>query len=175
MLAYQLIASRAITTGEEVIKLVLTSVHGGKTTELGETNLPVNQLHDQAVHAGIVGLQESSGNPTNGKIDLSLQWIHSSVKYLTEVLNRWDEHIQQANIELGDYQTDLKALYEPFRTLKGLHEIQKKEPKRIAPISMENSFSKWQRHGYSVTIIMLTFAFLACFTRNTFLDVSLCA
>lgn len=143
----------------------------GNSEDLGEANLPVVQLYDQANHSGVVDLQKANQEPTHGKVNVTLQWIHSTVKYLKDVLNKWDEHIQQINKDLNDYQYDLKTLYEPFRLLKGLKEFGRPEPKKYMGPLVENPFIKWQRRGQYVTLIMLTFAFLACFSRNSFLDV----
>lgn len=168
----------AITTGKEILRVVILDT---KQTEYGEVNLPVDQLADQSNHEGNLDLQTASGGPASGTISLNLQWIHSTVKYLKEIILRWDDHIQTTFADMRDYETDLKALYEPFRTLKGLKDVRKSTPQvqslaqsrtpSVTQISGSESFIKWQTYGFYATIIMLVFAFLAGFVRNTFLDV----
>lgn len=140
----------------------MSAVTNGQLTELGGINLPVDQLYDQGLHGGTYDLQTASGVSV-GKINFTLQWIHSSVKYLEGIIQKWNEHIENTKADENDYYQDLEALYEPFKGLRGLFEMSKSD--------LEDPFLRWLRYGTYVTVGMLSFAFLACFARNAFLDV----
>lgn len=107
-----------------------------------------------------------NGEPVPGTVNLTMQWIHSSVRYLDEIIQKWDEHIESTYADQRDYQHDLDTLYEPFKNLRGLQDFKKIQEE-------ENPFRKWQRYGCFMTVIMVAFTLLACFARNAFLDVNI--
>jgi hypothetical protein len=37
------------------------------------------------------------------------------VKYLADVVKKWDEHIKLQEEDLSDYEKDLVAIYDPFK------------------------------------------------------------
>ncbi len=43
------------------------------------------------------------------------------MKYLTDIVNKWDEHIRIQEDDLIDYERDLATLYEPFPNLLNLY------------------------------------------------------
>ncbi len=45
---------------------------------------------------------------------VEVQWIHSKISYLKNVIQKWDEHIEQKEEEHYEYIEDLKALSSPF-------------------------------------------------------------
>lgn len=189
-----------IRTGmEEVQIVVLTYDPRNRDEMLGEVIIPVSRLKDQYRHDELFDLQDMSGHPVSGKIHLSLQWIHSRVKYLTDVVRKWDDHIRSQIEDKQDFERDLATLYEPFRGLLRIRnqgaQSQTRQPKPVerndftaidrstkpqqaqykpvnkAPIAFGGDRT-WFDYAFYGTFIYLTFAILACFERNTFLDVS---
>lgn len=49
------------------------------------------------------------------RIHLNLQWIYSKVKFLSDVVEKWNEAIKIQEEDLLDYEKDLEILYEPFK------------------------------------------------------------
>ena len=56
------------------------------------------------------------------------------MKYLIEVVNKWNEHIKIQEEDLDDYEKDLAELYQPF---PGIISLYKKDP-----ASKQNNFYK---------------------------------
>jgi len=76
----------------------------------------VNGFKDQLKHDEWFDLERNQG----GRLHLNIQWIHSKVKFLSDVVDKWNEHIKIHEEDLFDYEKDLDVIYEPF---KGLQEI----------------------------------------------------
>mmetsp|Transcript_14763 Transcript_14763/g.16952 ORF Transcript_14763/g.16952 Transcript_14763/m.16952 type:complete len:475 (+) Transcript_14763:35-1459(+) len=155
----------AIVTGKEIIRILICADIDGRQVVLGEIRTNLEGLRDQAVHSGNLELSSTEGKPVNGFVQLSMQWIHSAKQYLKEVLAKWEEHIENTKQDLLDYEDDLRKLYEPFKNLAGLKGLKKSD--------IEDPFLKWLRYGTYVTVMMLSFAFLACFSRNVFFDLAI--
>lgn len=182
---------------EEIHVVVLAYEPRSRDDVLGEIIIPVSRLKDQYRHDELFDLHDISGHPVSGKIHLSLQWIHSRVKYLNDVVRKWDDHIRSQIEDKADFERDLATLYEPFKGLVNLRNktsqvrqpqqplrndfsalergggsVEPQPVKRVAAISFSNISDKtWFDYCYYGTLIYLTLAFLACFGRNTFLDV----
>ena len=197
--------SEIITGLEEVRVMILTYDPRNRDEVLGEVTIPVRRLRDQYRHDELFDLHDPRGHPTSGKIHLVLQWIHSRVKYLEDVVKKWDDHIRSQIEDKADFERDLNTLYEPFKgilQLKGSSGAgvgsgpQKKQPPSndFSVLERGNQFKQgkkfslftqsasqpsypisqaWFDYAYIGSFIVLAFALLACFARNTFLDVIL--
>lgn len=184
----------------EEIRVIVMSYDPRKRDEvLGEVSIPISRLKDQYRHDEIFDLQDLNGHPVSGKIHLVLQWIHSRVKYLSDVVRKWDDHIRSQIEDKTDFERDLFTLYEPFRGLLKLkgsttttstrqppkNDLQSFEKVKFSATPGASSFDAakmanlkdgeagmWYTYSQYGLAIMLAFAFLACFGRNTFLDVN---
>jgi len=83
---------------------------------IGKIVVQVNGFKDQLKHDEWFDLERNQG----GRLHLNIQWIHSKVKFLSDVVDKWNEHIKIQEEDLFDYEKDLDVIYEPF---KGLQEI----------------------------------------------------
>lgn len=101
---------------------------------IGKIILQVNAFKDQLKHDEWFDLERNQG----GRLHLNVQWIHSKViirlfvvkinqfannkqvKFLSDVVNKWDEHIKIQEEDLFDYEKDLDIIYEPFKGLQKL-------------------------------------------------------
>ncbi|KAL4503042.1 hypothetical protein ABPG72_014271 [Tetrahymena utriculariae] len=103
-----------INTGQESIQInVMNYDRASQDTLLGCVTIPLSILKDQYPRENQYQLLGYDKNEI-GTIFLSLQWLHSQEKYLSDTLAHWDEHIKQQEEELYDYEKDLSLLYSPF-------------------------------------------------------------
>lgn len=186
---------------ERLKVVVMTHDPQGQDEVLGEIVIPVSRLRDQYRHDELFDLQDLSGRPVSGKIHLVLQWIHSRVKYLSDVIKKWDDHIRTQIEDKAEYERDLAILYEPFKGLLKLKSpnagAQGRQP-RQAPkndfsgverggggvqngglsigkklgASLGQGDTQWLNYSYYASLLVFLFAVLAGFGRNTFLDVT---
>jgi len=133
-----------VRTGmEEIQVVVLTYDPRSRDEVLGEVIIPVSRLKDQYRHDELFDLHGINGQPVSGKVHLVLHWIHSRVKYLSDVVRKWDEHIRAQFEDKSDFEKDLQTLYEPF---KGLLRLKNKPTQtRQAPVVQKNDFSAIER------------------------------
>ncbi|KAL4455431.1 hypothetical protein ABPG74_012583 [Tetrahymena malaccensis] len=103
-----------INTGQESIQInVMNYDRASQDTLLGSVTIPLSILKDQYPRENEYQLLGYDKNEI-GSIFLSLQWLHSQEKYLSDTLAQWDEHIKQQEEELYDFEKDLSLLYSPF-------------------------------------------------------------
>lgn len=81
---------------------------------LGEVVIPVANLSDQFFRDQMFEFQDSRGNLIGGQVHLKLQWVHSRVKYLENVIRKWEENIQVQLEDKEDFEQSLAALQELF-------------------------------------------------------------
>lgn len=98
---------------------------------IGKIVLQVNGFKDQLKHDEWFDLERNQG----GRIHLNIQWIHSKVKFLSDVVEKWNEHIKIQEEDLFDYERDLEIIYEPFKGLQQLYSggSAKKQPQKYVP------------------------------------------
>ncbi len=58
------------------------------------------------------------------------------MKYLKDVVQKWDEHIRLQQEDLLDYERDLAVLYEPFTNLMRLYRGDRDRTEHQSDISM---------------------------------------
>ena len=100
---------------EVLIQVAITDGHNENI--IGEIQIPISRLSDQYKHDEWFDLMDIHGNLGAGRIHLSLNWIYSRVKYLVDVVKKWDDHIHMQYEDKIDREKDLKILYEPFPKL----------------------------------------------------------
>lgn len=100
---------------------------------MGKIVLQVNGFKDQLKHDEWFDLERNQG----GRIHLNIQWIHSKVKFLSDVVEKWNEHIKIQEEDLFDYERDLEIIYEPFKGLQQLYSgggsVKKQAQKYVPP------------------------------------------
>lgn len=84
---------------------------------IGKIIIQVNGFKDQLKHDEWFDLERNQG----GRLHLNIQWIHSKVKFLSDVVEKWNEHIKIQEEDLFDYERDLEVIYEPFQGLSQLY------------------------------------------------------
>eukprot|EP01017_Pseudomicrothorax_dubius_P003436 TRINITY_DN10494_c0_g1_i2.p1 TRINITY_DN10494_c0_g1~~TRINITY_DN10494_c0_g1_i2.p1 ORF type:complete len:418 (+),score=72.10 TRINITY_DN10494_c0_g1_i2:281-1534(+) len=108
-----------VKTGLDDLKVSVISKDAQREETAGQIVIPISRLRDQQKIEEWFDLLDRNGAKTRGRIRLTLQWIHSRVKYLSDIIRKWDEHIKFQNEDKADYQRDLDALHEPFPSLRG--------------------------------------------------------
>ena len=54
-------------------------------------------------------------------LDFFINFILKKVRFLTDVVEKWEDHIKMQNEDLYDYEKDLEILYSPFPRLQQLY------------------------------------------------------
>ena len=156
--------------------------------------MPVRILRDQERHDELFDLHDIRGHPVSGKIHIILQWIHSRVKYLSDIVKKWDNHINAQIEDKTDFERDLETLYQPFQGLSKLSALTPVTQSHQKKPAFKNNFSAiekgfqykqgrnetyslnehtqvWFEYAYIGSLIVLAFSLFAGFARDTFLDV----
>ncbi|CAD8096841.1 unnamed protein product [Paramecium primaurelia] len=101
-------------------------------------------LKNQQLHDIWLDLYDINGNRSGSQLNIQIQWVYSKVKYLRDVLNSYQQQVNQQEQELLQYERDLFILYEPFvkwRQLntKGYQKPITQEPASMIPISYQQA------------------------------------
>lgn len=109
-----------IKTGMEDLQLriVLSDRSLSSEETIGQTRIPLSRLRDQQAKEDGFELMDKNGLVTNGKILLTLQWIYSKVKFLTDAVTKWDKLIADQIEDKKEYEQDILTLYDPFPELR---------------------------------------------------------
>lgn len=84
------------------------------------SEISLENLSDQTKHDETIQMKNNEGRLTQCRLHLSLQWIHSKVKYLTNVMQKWDHHIWEERKNHESYIADIDTLYSPFDGMRHL-------------------------------------------------------
>ena len=112
----------------------------GNTQEpevVGEFVFPIKDLSDQFFRDQLFDLEDPRGGYVGGQIHLKLQWIHSRVKYLETVIQKWEENIQMHMEDKEDFEQSLVALHELFPRVQNPH------PESVHSHSLHSSAQKF--------------------------------
>ena len=140
---------------------------------------------------------KGEGRGSAPKIHLSLQFIHSKVKYLESLNLKLEDYISRLNEDVTEYENDLNALYEPFPQFYNMYQAKAFEPVQNRSFQQQ-SFQQYTpaqatpiKGGFVkekllseesvpldkiqviIASIVLFFAVFVCFSRSVFLDVSI--
>ena len=74
-------------------------------------------LHDQFFRDELFELQDSNGKPVPGRLHLKLQWVHSRVKYLENVIKMWEKKTQTLLEDKTYFEHTLTSLRQIFPQL----------------------------------------------------------
>lgn len=148
-------------------------------------SIPLQKLRDQLKHEEIFPLNYMDGRPSDARLSCNLQWIHSNVKFLTGVIKKWDNSVEDQKLKKKDYVDNLNIIYEPFENMKHLQIVQepvaafragamenkhhKLETPFAQPMKYDNTNASW------LFYLILAYFFLSmlnCFYRCVFYDVS---
>jgi hypothetical protein len=135
---------RETKTGGEDLNVAVMQDLNGREEITGQTLIPMGKLRDQQRHEEWFDLFDKSGVGTRGRVKLSLQWIHSRVKYLVDVVAKWDEHIKMQDEDRVEYERDLQVLYEAFPFLRQTQVFQKFQEGPQVRISHDLAISGYQ-------------------------------
>ena len=148
--------------------------------------IPLGSLRDQLRHEENFPLMFMDGRPSDARLSCTLQWIHSNVKFLSDVIKKWDQSIEEQQKKKKDYTESLNIIYEPFDNLRPLQirddpQVAYKAPNEElfrAP-KMEPGFSQPPKHSslsssilFYLMVVFFFLTMLNCFYRCTFPDVS---
>ena len=128
---------REVKTGMDEVLIEVVAITGNNEEIIGELQIPISRLKDQYKHDEWFDLMDNHGNLGAGRIHLSLHWIYSRVKYLADVVKKWDDHINMQHEDKIDFEKDLRILYEPFPKLaKACHiyeDFTESKPRDLEP------------------------------------------
>mmetsp|Transcript_54168 Transcript_54168/g.61993 ORF Transcript_54168/g.61993 Transcript_54168/m.61993 type:complete len:471 (+) Transcript_54168:954-2366(+) len=125
----------------------------------GKVEIPLVTLKDQQRIDDWFRLKNSTGEPLRGKVFLGLQWIHSRVTYLADIIEDWDENITEDEKDLEELKEQLFSLQDPVNLLikaDSVIQVGKKE------ISAEDSVQRVVSGTLGIeNVPMFTFTFIA--------------
>ena len=81
---------------------------------LGEGAIKFDRLKDQKKHEE--GIEIRGKDASVGTIFVVLQWIYSKVRFLSDVVRKWDETLKEDETALHDLEEKIKDLRAPFQS-----------------------------------------------------------
>jgi hypothetical protein len=148
--------------------------------------VPLESLRDQLKHEEVFPLNFMDGKASDARLQCTLQWIHSNIKFLTDVIKKWDASIADQKIKKREYVESLNIIYEPFDNMRHLQmreepilayrpdseALDTKIPKMETPFSTPHKYSSSESKILFYLMVAYFFAsILNCFYRCTFPDV----
>jgi hypothetical protein len=155
----------------------------------GQVVIPLNTIADQLKHDNFYELKAKDNQPWPGKLRLSLQWVHSKVKYFQTIILQWNESLEMDRQELEYLKSQLQTLDKPFGHLlemKALKSIQNSSRTGIRleglelefNLKLEKAFSvsfgkglDWNWAGFLSMLVYLIISALLMLARSDFTDV----
>lgn len=155
----------------------------------GQVVIPLNTIADQLKHDNFYELKAKDNQPWPGKLRLSLQWVHSKVKYFQTIILQWNESLEMDRQELEYLKSQLQKLDKPFGHLlemKALKSIQNSSRTGIRleglelefNLKLEKAFSvsfgkglDWNWAGFLSMLVYLIISALLMLARSDFTDV----
>lgn len=149
--------------------------------------IPLDSLRDQLKHEEVFPLNFMDGRASDARLQCTLQWIHSNVKFLTDVIKKWDASIEDQKTKKKDYIESLNIIYEPFDNMKHLQIREdpvlayraandgqdNRTPKMETPFSQPHRYSSMaSKILFYLMVIYFFLSMFNCFYRCTFYDVS---
>lgn len=84
----------------------------------GQAVINLASLKDQLKQDLWLDLHDKQGVVLRSKIHFSVQWIHSKIKYLEDLIGETQRDIEDLNKDNEGYWMDLDSMYEPFKSDK---------------------------------------------------------
>ncbi len=85
-----------------------------KADPLGSGTIKLERLKDQKKHDDALELKNPAGK-TVGVLHLTLQWIYSRVKFLADVVRKWDDTIHEDEVAMHELEQKIQDLRAPFQ------------------------------------------------------------
>lgn len=183
-------------TGNEVLKFQIYEEHNLTTgNPYAYLDIPLSELVSQEKESKLYELK-GEGRGSAPKLNLTLQFVHSKVKYLESLIGKFDYYIERLNEDTTEFENDLNSLYEPFPNFYNMYQTKTFEPAKDK--SFQRSFQDYTPAQQETPIkggfvksnllsedpvpfdskvlilagIMLFFAVFVCFARAVFFDVT---
>lgn len=83
---------------------------------VGEGKIKLERLRDQKKHDECVELFASVEGSAVGQLFAVLQWIYSRVRFLNEVVHKWDATLQEDEISMRALEDRIRDLRAPFQS-----------------------------------------------------------
>eukprot|EP01017_Pseudomicrothorax_dubius_P049433 TRINITY_DN9195_c0_g2_i1.p1 TRINITY_DN9195_c0_g2~~TRINITY_DN9195_c0_g2_i1.p1 ORF type:complete len:389 (+),score=59.87 TRINITY_DN9195_c0_g2_i1:225-1391(+) len=86
---------------------------------VGRKSISLKDFKDQQRHEEWYDMRdENHQSMSSFRLKIAIQWINSRVRYLNDVLNKWEEYIRGQHEEKLEIANDLNELYTPFPILR---------------------------------------------------------
>ena len=87
----------------------------GEDDSEGVCTFSLDELRDQMKHDQWLELiDRATGQPSQGRIRLMLQWVYSKVQYFSEYLSKWDDTLNKDFEDKDQIEKFIKQLESPF-------------------------------------------------------------
>lgn len=108
-----------IFTGKEKIRIELFDLMSANSQNFeAYSEIYVNNLYDQQKHDIWLDLKGNKNENVSGRLHISAQWIHSKVKYFTDIIGKIKEKMENDKNEQNVLKDNLSKLQEPYGFFK---------------------------------------------------------
>eukprot|EP01017_Pseudomicrothorax_dubius_P021780 TRINITY_DN2342_c0_g1_i5.p1 TRINITY_DN2342_c0_g1~~TRINITY_DN2342_c0_g1_i5.p1 ORF type:complete len:382 (-),score=98.98 TRINITY_DN2342_c0_g1_i5:96-1241(-) len=161
------------------------AMQGEEDKEIDFVMVDVRKLRDQQKKEELLELYDGAG-----RLRVTLQWLHSRVQYLTELLRKWDDQVAEQKMHKDELWNDLETLFEPFPPLKisrrktKLALTQKPQREQVEDINKKfenlqdgkdtSADAVWTQFSHRAMIAFALFAILVHTDRSNNLDLLIC-
>ncbi|CAK84844.1 unnamed protein product (macronuclear) [Paramecium tetraurelia] len=101
------------TGSEEILIKLFVQDRNQRRILIGQSHIDLGEMHDQQVHSQQLQLVNDR-QQLQTYLQLESQWIHNKLKYHQEMILKYEQTIQQSQVDIDDYQRDLLTIQQPF-------------------------------------------------------------
>lgn len=171
-----------VSLGKDSIFIEVWDTERGKRTNfIGEVIVPFDALESQELVEDFLDLKSKTGK-IQGKLLLSLQWIHNLPIYLEKLIQEYDQALKEDKSELENLENYMKELLVPLKENALPEWISKNQGvqmvEKVVKEKVENLFQrtlggslKWPKLTLLSIYLYLIVSVLVMFERPGFFDV----
>ncbi|CAD8140848.1 unnamed protein product [Paramecium pentaurelia] len=139
------------TGSEEILIKLFVQDKNQRRILIGQSHLDLGEMHDQQVHSQQLQLVNDRQQQLQTYLQIESQWIHNKLKYHQEMIVKYEQTIQQSQIDIDDYQRDLLTIQQPFLESNIRNNLQQslKQPQNYSLPQQNQAFIYQQQQNIS--------------------------
>ncbi|CAD8132177.1 unnamed protein product [Paramecium octaurelia] len=136
------------TGSEEILIKLFVQDRNQRRILIGQSHLDLGEMHDQQVHSQQLQLVNDR-QQLQTYLQIESQWIHNKLKYHQEMILKYEQTIQQSQIDIDDYQRDLLTIQQPFLETNLRNNLQQslKQPQNYSLPQQNQAFMYQQQQN----------------------------
>jgi len=141
---------------------------------IGQFSVSLEELKDQKLKEKWVQLLgKNEGEVKEGRLLIHMQWIHSKVLLLEELIRHLEEGLLNEKVLLNKFKKELEKLGNPFERGIVNYEKYEKKVEEFVQNQLGSYISNWERAQYLLCLIYTALSTVSCFSLPGFINLTL--